>query len=168
MFLCELCRDEHPRLARNCPTHEKTQKHQDALKAAQNPRLPSPSARPPHITHQTVSEDALRALLASASSRPQQPLYPHGHPLLYGEPNFPNHPQSPPPVTGINWGVYSTFEDTQADLSPEALLRAQVCQATLDYLNGDSGNISDFDNEGPDDDDDDGMVIFFFLILYTF
>ena len=91
-----------------------------------------------------ILEDALRALLASASSQPNQPLYRPGHPNVYAEPNFPASARSSSPVTGIDWNLLEAYEDPVPDQekSPQDQLRENLCQATLDFLNYD--RVSDF------------------------
>lgn len=121
----------------------------------EDPSLPSltPASNP---WTSFLTEDALQALLASSTLRPNQPMYLDGHPLLYGKPNFPGTEdisETRSPFSGIGWGV-SCDGELQAEQSTEAILQAQMCQATLDYLNADisddelgmwSGNDSSLD-----------------------
>ena len=156
LYFCKACRDGRPREPYNCKAHDETQVHLEAVSAFENPPPPdedsdnrgnsgSTSAQIP--THDLLTEDALRALVVSLTAQPHQSPYPPGHPLVYGEPNFPTSP-GPSPATGVNWTLYETLEDTVADQTFEVQLAQDIAQATLDFLNGDD---SDFDACEPSD-----------------
>jgi hypothetical protein len=88
-----------------------------------------------------LTEDALRALLISATSQPNQPRYPLGHPNhnIYSDPNFSSsRGRSGSPATGaiLNWGLYE-IENTIADPTPQEHLLNDISQATLEFLNQD-------------------------------
>ena len=110
-------------------------------------------------TNRALTEDALRALLISATSQPHQHRYPPSHPNhnIYGDPT--SHSRSGSPATGtgtgFNWNLYE-IEDTIADPTPQEQLFSDISQATLEFLNED---ISDFEDDGglSDSDNDDGM-----------
>ena len=115
-------------------------------------------------THDLLTEDALRALVVSLTAQPQQPAYPPRHPLVFGEPNFPNSQSSPErsPATGINWALYETLEDTVAEQPFEDQLTQDIAQATLDFLND---NDSDFEScEASDIHSSKSFIFFYFLI----
>lgn len=137
LFSCRLCRND-PRTSFNCPSHERSKKHQDAVNAAN--RQPSFTRRRDPLSSLVV-EDGLRALVASGSSRPRQPLYPPGH-RYFREPNFsepgPAQFEEPSPASGINWHVLEAFGNTDAELSHEEQLRAQLCDISMAILNSDS------------------------------
>jgi len=154
LYVCKACCDGRPREPFNCKAHNETQVHKDAIVAFDNGppseddnrgNSGSTSAQIP--THDLLTEDALRALVVSLTAQPHQPLYPSGHPLVYGEPNFPTSP-GPSPATGVNWTLYETLEDTVAEQSFEVQLTQDIAQATLDFLNDDD---SDFDPCEPSD-----------------
>ena len=152
-YVCKACRDGRPREPFNCKAHDETQVHQEAISHFENPpqdhdNRENPWKSSPRIpTHDLLTEDALRALVVSLSAQPHQPPYPSDHPLVYGEPNFHTSP-GPSLVTGVNWTLYETFEDTVADQSFEVQLTQDIAQATLDFLNGED---SDFEACEPSD-----------------
>jgi hypothetical protein len=148
LYVCKACRDGRPREAFNCKAHDETQVHQEAIRSFENP--PSRTSSPRNPTHDLLTEDALRALVVSLTAQPHQPPYPSGQPLFYGEPNFPSSQLSPgpSPLTGVNWTLYETFEDTVAEQSFEVQLTQDIAQATLDFLNGED---SDFEACEPSD-----------------
>jgi len=118
-FTCIVCQDGLERKAAHCKAHERTQGHVRGLRT----------------TSRALTEDALRALLISATSQPNQPRYPLGHPNqnVYGDPM--SHSRS---ATGaaFNWG--HEIENTIAEPTPQ-----DISQATLEFLNED---ISDFED----------------------
>jgi hypothetical protein len=75
-IFAKVCLDNRERASRHCKQHEQTDKHQEAL---QNYRRPSTSTQTPGYLPATLDEividDAVRALLASATSNPSE------HPL---------------------------------------------------------------------------------------
>jgi hypothetical protein len=131
LYVCKACRDGRPREPFNCKAHDETQVHQDAITTFENTPHPDDDNRAnswkgsPRIpTHDLLTEDALRALVVSLTAQPQQRPYPPGHPLVYGEPNFPTSQSSPgpSPVTGVNWTLYQTLEETVAEQSTSTTL----------------------------------------------
>ena len=92
LYVCTVCHNGQPREPYNCKAH-------DAVPPFANEK-PTANAHVP--THNLLTEDGLCALLVSLTGQPNQPLYPPGHPVTYGEPNFTAHARSPSPATGIN------------------------------------------------------------------
>jgi hypothetical protein len=150
LFVCLLCQDNRERQVHHLKDHEKSAKHLEALADFQE-RLSNaaPTAsgssvsHPPLISDQVIVGDALRALLASATADPSQPLYRHDHPLI---------PASPPPdasgsdepwqgphsqVSGINWRMLRARENTTLESSPLQEYVQSVAQASLDFINED-------------------------------
>ncbi|KAF8164203.1 hypothetical protein BJ912DRAFT_1150335 [Pholiota molesta] len=163
-YYCLVCRDGRERLQKNAKKHEQSQVHQNALLAFTHETSTSlrgsltQSQEDQGATLRALSNDALRALLASGTSNPSQPLYPptSGSYNSYGEPNFPDSlagsqglAASPP---RMNWLAYEALEDTTAQVSPSDQLHQSIFQKTLDFLN--NGNLSDFsEEECPDSPD---------------
>ena len=120
-------------------------------------RNPTPSTSNSQAsTNRVLSEDALHALLISATSQPNQPRYPLDHPNynVYGDPTSHSRSGSPANGAGFNWGLYE-IENTIADPTPQEQLLSDISQATLEFLNED---ISDFEDDGDlsDSENDDG------------
>ena len=88
---------------------------------------------------EVVIDDALCALLASATSNPSEhPLYPPDHPSLPSDTaDFENNAHSLSPVTGINWQLYAAHEDPQVPLLPIQEALAYVAEISLQFLDGD-------------------------------
>lgn len=107
-----------------------------------------------------LSEDALRALLISATSDPHQARYPLGHPNHNVYVNRAS-PGSPRAGGILDWGLYQ-LENTLADPTPQDQLFSDISQATLQFLNED---ISDFKADDFSDSDD-GAGMSFFLPLF--
>lgn len=149
LYVCKVCRDSRPREPYNCKAHDATQVHKDAITtheavppfADETRGKPTANAHVP--THDLLTEDGLRALLVSLTGQPNQPLYPPGHPVTYGEPNFTAHARSPSPATGINWALYETFEETSAERPFEVQLAEDIAQAMLSFLNGSDSEFGD-------------------------
>ena len=86
-------------------------------------------------------EDAVRALLASATSNSES----SGHPPYTQEPSLPSdfdferndHSPSPFTASGIDWGLYSAQENPQVPLSPVEEALAYVAETSLRFLDGD-------------------------------
>ncbi|KAF8957514.1 hypothetical protein BDZ97DRAFT_2079129 [Flammula alnicola] len=165
LFTCLVCQDGLERKAADCKAHESTQGHIQRLRLKSpspedvrgNPTPSTSTSQAP--TNRALTEDALRALLVSATSQRDQPLYPPGHPNLnvYGDPNFlTSHSRSDSPATGaiLDWGLYE-FENTIADPTPQDQLLDDISQATLAFLNED---ISDFEVDDPSDSDNDAEL----------
>jgi len=138
VYICEVCLDNRERTSYHCKQHEQTEKHQEALR---NYHRPSTSTQTPGYLPATLDEvvidDAVRALLASATSNPDEhPLYPPDHPSLPLDTDFENNACSPSPVTGINWGLYAAREDPQVSLSPIQEALAYVAETSLHFLDG--------------------------------
>ena len=123
-------------------------------------RNPTPSTSTSEAsTNRALTEDALRALLVSASSQPNQPRYPLSHPNqnVYGDPMSHSRSASaasPATGTGFNWGLYE-IENTIADPTPQEQLLNDISQATLEFLNED---ISDFEDDDASDSDNDART----------
>jgi hypothetical protein len=143
LFVCLPCQDNRERQIHHLKDHEKTTKHIEALadfeEQLSNAASGSSSSHPPVISNQAVTDDALRALLASATANPSQPLYHDDHPLI--PPATPDHSgswQGPhSPVTGINWNLLEATENTMLETSPLQEYIQRVSQASLDFINGD-------------------------------
>jgi len=129
-----------------------------------SPEGDSSNPTPSTSTSQTptgyaLSEDALRALLISATPDPHQARYPLGHPNhnLYGNPRPSSPGRSGSSAAGgiLDWGLYE-LENTLADPTPQDQLFSDISQATLQFLNED---ISDFEADDFSDSDD-GAGIF--------
>jgi len=91
---------------------------------SRNP-MPSTSTSEASTNH-ALTEDALRAFLVSASSQPNQPRYPLGHPNqnVYGDPMSHSRSASaasPATSTGFNWGLYE-IENMITDPTPQEQL----------------------------------------------
>ena len=116
-YRCLVCQDGLERKPFDCQRHEGRQEHTfDAeVNSAARGNSTQLTSQVPSPLDSVILEDALRALLASASSQPNQPLYLPGHPNVYGEPNFPTSARSPSPVTGIDWNLLEAYEDPVPD-----------------------------------------------------
>jgi hypothetical protein len=130
-----------------------------------SPEVDSSNPTPSTSTSQApanraLTEDALRALLVSATFQPDQPRYPPGHPNLnfYSEPNFlaPHSRSGSPPGAILDWGLYES-ENTIADPTSQEQLVNDISQATLAFLNED---ISDFEVDDLSDSDNDAGTFF--------
>ena len=142
VYICEVCLDNRERTLRHCKQHEETDKHQQALQQYHRPSTESTQTPArgyhPSTLDEVIIDDAVRALLASATSDPSEhPLYPDDHPSLPSDTDFDNNSYSPSPVTGINWGLYAAREDPQVPLSPIQEALAYVAETSLNFLDGD-------------------------------
>lgn len=162
-FTCIVCQDGLERKAADCKAHERTQGHVQRLRnfkfksplpEGDGRNLTSSTTTSQASTNRALTEDALRALLISATSQPNQPRYSLGHPNH--NVHDPTHSRSGSPATsaGFNWGLYE-IENTIADPTPQERLLNDISQATLEFLNED---ISDFEDDGDlsDSDNDAG------------
>lgn len=150
----------------DCKAHERTQGHVQRLKRFTSPSPEGDSSNPTPSTSQTpadraLSEDALRALLISATPDPHQARYPPGHPNhnVYGNPT--SHGRFGSPAAGgiLDWGLYE-LENTVADPTPQEQLFSDISQATLQLLNED---ISDFEVDDVSDSDDGAGMFFAYV-----
>lgn len=94
-----------------------------------------------------LTEDALCALLISATSQPNQPCYPLSHPKhnIYGDLTLHNTGSgSPATGAGFNQGLYE-IDNTIVDPTLQGQLLNNISQAMLEFLNED---ISDFKDNG--------------------
>ena len=152
-FTCIICQDGLDRKAADCKAHERTQGHVRGLRNFKSP-LPEGDGSNPTLststsqasTNRAWTEDALRALLISATSQPNQPRYPLSHPNqnVCGDPMLHSRSGSPATGAGFNRGLYE-IENTIADPTPH-----DISQATLEFLN----DISDFKDDGDLSDSD--------------
>jgi len=162
-FTCIVCQDGLEWKAADCKAHECTQGHVQRLRNFKSP-LPKGDSRNPTASTSTsqastncvLTEDALHALLISATSQPNQPRYPLSHPNhnIYADPTSHSGSGSPATGAGFNWGLYE-IENMIADPTPQEQLLNDISQATLEFLNED---ISDFEDDGDlsDSDNDAG------------
>jgi len=158
-YVCKVCRDGRPREHYNCKGHDATQVHKDAIQTHEAVP-PNPTANTHLPTHDLLTEDGLRALLVSLTGQPNQPLYPPGHPVTYGDPNFTAHARSPSPATGINWALYETLEETSAERPFEVQLAEDIAQATLSFLNGSDSEFGDDELSNMESSSDSSKSIF--------
>jgi hypothetical protein len=148
--------------------------HKDAIKtheavppfADENRGNPTANAQVP--THDLLTEDGLRALIVSLTGQPNQPLYPPGHPVTYGEPNFTAHARSPSPATGINWALYETLEETSAEKPFQLQLAEDIAQATLNFLNGSDSEFGGDELSNVESSSDSSKSTFSSLILMLY
>ena len=115
-------------------------KHQWALQLYHSPSTDSTQTLGylPATLDEVIIDDAVHALLASATSNPSEhPLYPQDHPSLPSDMDFENNAHLPSPVTGINWGLYAAHEDSQVLLSPIQEALAYVAETSLHFLDED-------------------------------
>ncbi|KAF8178467.1 hypothetical protein BJ912DRAFT_1045365 [Pholiota molesta] len=155
LYYCTVCRDGRYRPLHNAKQHENSNTHRNAVLAHNESEASSSNHRgsPTESTEQAttlraLTNDAVRALLASGTSNPAQPLYPlTSSNVSYGEPNFPSSHDSSiaasPPR--MNWLAYSALEDTTVQQTPSDELYQSIFQKTLDFLN--NGDLSDFSQE---------------------
>ena len=166
LYVCKVCRDGRPREPYNCKAHDATQVHKDAITTLEavppfaDETRGNPTANAHVPTHDLLTEDGLHALLVSLTGQPNQPLYPPGHPVTYGEPNFTTHARSPSPATGINWALYEMFEETSAERPFEVQLAEDIAQATLSFLNGSDSEFGDDELSNMESSSDNSKSIF--------
>ena len=150
LFSCLVCQVGLEQKVADCKAHEHTQGHAQGLKRFTDSSNPTPSTS----TSQTpsghvLSEDALHALLISATSDPHQARYPLGHP---NHSIYINHasPGSPQAGGTLDWGLYQ-LENTLADPTPQDQVFSDISQVMVQFLNED---ISDFKPDNFSDSDD--------------
>ena len=72
VYLCEVCLDNRERTSHHCKQHEQTDKHQQALQQYHRPSTESTHTLArgyyPSTLDEVIIDDAVRALLASATS----------------------------------------------------------------------------------------------------
>ncbi|KAJ3509457.1 hypothetical protein NLJ89_g5213 [Agrocybe chaxingu] len=142
-YSCTPCADNRERSAHHCQKHEETNPHKAALRAflRRKATANTTEASSGHPTasdmDQIIKEDGLRALLASATGSLHHRPYPASYPGLENpDYDFPG----PSPVTGIDWHVAESTENTTLQSSPLHQTLSNLAKATLDLIDG---NISE-------------------------
>jgi hypothetical protein len=127
LYVCKVCRDGRPREPYNCKGHDATQVHKDAIKTHEavppfaDETRGNPTANAHVPTHDLLTEDGLRALLVSLTGQPNQPLYPPGHPVTYGDPNFTAHAGPCKVPFTCNWNQLGTVRDARRNICGKAV-----------------------------------------------
>uniref|UniRef100_A0A8H7XVA1 Uncharacterized protein n=1 Tax=Psilocybe cubensis TaxID=181762 RepID=A0A8H7XVA1_PSICU len=149
LYYCRVCQDTKGRQKHHLNEHFNTTKHQTALQAFHTKEKSSASSQTslPPVNKSLLLEDALRAILVSASRQPHQPLYPANDPRLSRVSAAPSSTtlSTVSPLTRIDWNLFND-DEIMSDPSPIDFASAQICQATLDFLN--SNNESDGSDDG--------------------
>lgn len=144
LYLCTICRDGRERPIYHVARHEANPSHQNALAAFREHTSASNPTQSDVINDapgRVLTDDAFRQLLSSLTSNPaQHPAYPPSS-SSYGEPNFPNAPQSAEGSrshTNLNWLAFSALEDSVAESTPYDEMRDYLAQKGLDIMNGEA------------------------------